>query len=548
MQLSEEQIIQRIERWKEKAQRATYYQARVFYDALTESGLFQHGSFVSALCKIDRFFLLTSVLRRKDALVPWLYDRCREVEQNPDGHIDLWAREHYKSTIITFAGSMQEIIKDSDITIGIFSHNKAIAKTFVDQIKTECEQNEELYKIWPDIFWQNPKREAPTWSLDKGIVVKRTSNPREKTVEGHGLVDGQPISKHFGLIVYDDVVTEESVNTPEQILKTTKMWELSRSLSALTKDGSPRRTWHIGTRYNFADTYRVILERKVVIPRIYPATDDGTRDGKPIFLSEADWGEKKRENSTYTLACQYLQNPLAGDEAEFKLEWMRKYEVRPETLNVAILVDPASSKKKGSSNSAFAVIGVDHGYNKYFLDGACHKMKLAERWMMLKGLREKWIRQPGVQTVFVGYEKYGMQADIEHFEQMMQVEKYAFPITEVSWTRDHTDAKDDRIRRLIPDHQNWRFFYPYEGEMTRLQMQADERGKGHLIAKPIKRVNEDGRLYNVIEYLVHNEILFFPATTAKDMLDAMSRIYDLKVNPPIVYKEEDLLPEYVGDD
>jgi hypothetical protein len=191
---------------------ASFDWVKVFYRHMETTS----EPFAANIAEIDRFFLLTQVLRRPDAYNEWLYKRCREVEAAPDGHIDLWAREHYKSTIITFAGSMQEIIKDPEITIGIFSHTKSIAKTFVDQIKQECEQNEQLHILWPDIFWENPKREAPTWSLDGGIVVKRTTNPREKTVEGHGLVDGQPISKHFGLMIYDDVVTEESVYTPEK--------------------------------------------------------------------------------------------------------------------------------------------------------------------------------------------------------------------------------------------------------------------------------------------------------------------------------------------
>jgi hypothetical protein len=522
----------------------------------------------------DRFFLLAVILNRPDMYNPWLYDRCREVEANTDGYLDLWAREHYKSTIITFAGSIQEMARgsaiypelfgdrrDYDITIGIFSHTRPIAKAFLNQIKLECELNETLSALYPDVFWQNPKKQAPVWSLDNGLIMQRKSNPKEATVEAWGLVDSQPTGKHFKLIIYDDVVTRESVTTPDMIVKTTESWELSRNLTSKEGDQeSGRRTWYIGTRYNFADTYQVMINREAAIPRIYPATDTGTIDGKPIFLTQDDWEQKVKESSTYTIACQQLLNPVAGEEQEFKPQWMRRYEIRPETLNVAICVDPASSKKKGSANSAFAVIGMDANRNKYFLDGAVHKMSLSERWKMLKYLRFKWLKQPGVQVVMVGYEKYGMQADIEHFQEMMKIEKCPFPIEEVSWPQNRQEgAKDDRIRRLIPDHQNWRFFYPellyneetrefdFSPPQTKLQTEMILRGKEYLVAKSIKRKNQDGRIYNVLEYFVNNEYLFFPATTLKDMLDSMNRIYDLDFNPPQKVKEEDLLPPYDGD-
>src|SRR5690606_6371510 len=129
------------------------------------------------------FFLLTVACKRRDVNHPWVYDRCREVEAEPNGRLDLWAREHFKSTIITFGKSIQDILNDPNITIGIFSHTRPIAKAFLKQIKTELEQNTFLKKRFPEILYEDPQKESPRWSLDEGIRVKRTANPKEETVE-----------------------------------------------------------------------------------------------------------------------------------------------------------------------------------------------------------------------------------------------------------------------------------------------------------------------------------------------------------------------------
>jgi hypothetical protein len=101
-----------------------------------------------ALGRVDRYYLLTRLMHRVDAVHPWLFARCREVEAEPDGCLDLWAREHYKSTVITFTGGIQEILLDPDITIGIFSHTSPIAKKFLAQIKGELETNRELQLLY----------------------------------------------------------------------------------------------------------------------------------------------------------------------------------------------------------------------------------------------------------------------------------------------------------------------------------------------------------------------------------------------------------------
>ena len=171
----------------------------------------QYGHYRN-LARTDLFFLLRYTLKRTDLDHDWLFDRCREVEQQPDGHLDLWAREHYKSTIITFGLTIQNILQSHgenplpewdgrEPTFGLFSHTRPIAKGFLRQIKQEFEANEHLKHFFPDILYENPKKDAPKWSEDDGIILKRQGNPKESTVEAWGLVDGQPTGKHFDVLV-----------------------------------------------------------------------------------------------------------------------------------------------------------------------------------------------------------------------------------------------------------------------------------------------------------------------------------------------------------
>jgi phage terminase large subunit-like protein len=494
----------------------------------------------------DRFYLLTRLLHRLDAVHPWLYARCRELEAAPDGHLDLWAREHYKSTLGTFAGIIQELLINPECTIGIFSHTKPVARKFLLQIKQELEANRELQETYPDVLYADPRNESSKWSEEKGIVVRRRSNPKEASVEAHGLVDGQPTGAHFMLRVYDDVVTRESVSTPDQVSKTTSAWELSDNLGARGEDGKTR-AWHFGTRYSFADSYNDILERGALIPRLFAATHNGMPDGVPVFLTPEAWAAKKLVQGPATIACQQLQNPAAGNEAMFRKEWLSFIDIRPATLNVYIMVDPAHSKKKGSDNTAMAVVGIDSGGNKYLLDGYRHKMGLRERWEALRGLRKVWLAQPGVQMVRVGYERYGMQADLEYFEEQMQRDKDAFEIAELNWTSDGAQAKDDRVQRLQPDFMAHKFFLAAVTQTeTSNQRRIREQGQAFRIFKPVSRRDHEGNVYSLNKGFLE-EFLTYPFSAKKDLIDAVSRIHDMEPVPPTLIDERMLEPETYAD-
>ena len=490
-----------------------------------------NDSFIRTLAQCDRYYLGVFICNRHDMLHPWIYERCREVEGATDHHLDLWARFHYKSSIITFLGCVQEILCDPDITIGILSYSARQAKPFLRQIMQELEANERLQQLFPDILYEKPKQQAPKWAENEGICVRRSSNPKEQTVEAHGLVDGQPTGRHFSLIVYDDVVVQDAVSTPEQIKKTTTQWELSLNLGSTHRP----RYQYAGTRYSYGDTYGTILQRAAVKPRVHPATYNGQMDGEPVFLEQERWEEIKKTTSTYTVACQQLLNPIAGSDVSFKDEWWTEYEVRPYVINVYIMVDPAHSKKKESNRTAMAVVGIDSNFNKFLLDGCCHRMTLSEKWTYLKRLRMKWKRAPGVREVKVGYERYGAQSDIDHFKAMMAMDGSSFPVYELNWVGGGgSQSKKDRIQRLEPDLKDGSFYFPYptdEKYLTSMQMDFKDRNQAFLISKKIICIDEERKTYDLTKLMKDNEYSLFP-TIHPDFLDALSRIYDMDPIPP----------------
>jgi len=429
--------------------------------------------------------------------------------------IDLWSREHYKSTVITFAKSIQDILAShgdnplpewdgQEVTIGIFSHTRPIAKKFLQQIKLELEGNSLLKALFPDVLWQEPRRDAPRWSDDGGLVVKRKTNPKEATVEAWGLVDSQPTSAHFTIMVYDDVVTINSVTSPDMIRKTTEALELSYNLGAR---GGVRR--FIGTRYHQNDTYREIMARGTVTPRIYPATDDGTVDGEPVLLTREALNEKRRDMGPYTFACQMLQNPVADATMGFRREWLRYHKSDGwGGANKIILVDPANEKKKTSDYTVMWVVALGTDKNFYVVDGVRDRLTLTERKRALFGLHRKW--RPG----FVGYEKYGKDSDIASIEEEMDRRNYHFVITPLGGKI----KKTDRIKTLMPLFEQGRIYLP----------------------ESMWRTDYEGRAVDLIESFINEEYMAFPVPVHDDMLDCLARINDKDtvLDWPMEYDDE----------
>ena len=525
----------------------------------------------------DRFYLLGVTCHRHDINHPWLFERCREVENDPDDHLDLWARGHYKSSIGTFAGVIQEVMVDPEITIAILSGTNKVAVPFLVQIQEEFENNEDLKRIHDDVLWSEPRKQAPLWSREKGIIVKRRGNPKEATVEAFGVIDGMRTGKHYDILDFDDLIDESMVDNPDVVKKVTLRWELAGNLGRHTKR---TRKWHWGTRYSFADTYGIIIDRAILKPRIHPATDNGQLNGKPVLMTQSVWDDTKTAQRG-TVAAQMLLNPLAGNESTFSMLGLAHYDVIPSIMNVYIMCDPSKGHTKRSDRTAIAVVGIDVGKNKYLLDGYCHRMKLSRRYELISQLREKWAQYPGVQAVRVGYEQYGMQVDLEVIKEYQERDDDYFEIEELNTPRDGKFSKSDRISRLEPDFNRGLFYLPamvYHPEyggglenqaawdiwdeedwqraidagqidnpsvgtivyrkmagLSKAQRVCEVTFQRYRIVTALKRRDEDGDMYDLTRTFIE-EYRLHPFAPHDDLLDATSRVFDLEPTAPVPFE------------
>lgn len=309
---------------------------------------------------------------------PFIVDACREIEDGPeDFTLDLWARFHYKSSIITTAETIQYVAKNPELTTGIFSYANKPAKRFLFSIREICENEKLLHKCFPDIFWENPQKEAPLWSIDEGIILGRNSNRREPTVSSYGLTEGMPTGSHFERRIYDDIVTEDIADSADVMEKVKEKFDSSQNL---TTDGGTHRV--TGTPYHHNDPLNYIKKKVDIYDstklayhiRTKKASHDGSINGRPVLLTQVTYDKLKL---TSTFPCQQLLDPTPQGLRRLDSTMFLDIEPQfvPDNLYKFMIVDPAGDKDSGSikrDNWAIGVFGVepfadDMGLSKVFL-------------------------------------------------------------------------------------------------------------------------------------------------------------------------------------
>lgn len=299
--------------------------------------------------------------------------------------MDLAPRGHGKSTIGDVDFCITKVLRNPDIRIMIGSKTQTQASAFLKEIRTHFEQNVNLIRIFGD--WK--KSRDNVWNDKEFTVNRRTVIKKEATVSALG-ASGAVVSKHFDIIIGDDLVGFENARTEAQ-RKVLKEWFYSSLYPTLEPDGEI----HIlGTRYSPMDLYEGLIKSKNYKVNVQQAIT--VKDGQEYSLWESKFSLEKlrsirEEAGLIIFNMQYQNNTELAKGKIFKYKYFKhfeEYEVDYDLNRVRVKVldsqgvpywipvriymgaDLAISEDETSNNDYFVltVIGVDKNKNVYVLD------------------------------------------------------------------------------------------------------------------------------------------------------------------------------------
>jgi hypothetical protein len=151
-----------------------------------------------------------------------------------------------KTTFCTIARCVFEILHNPNIRILLVSDAVDQARGMLRQIKSHFERNSILRSVFGDYVTK-----APIWSDNAITVNKRTAHFGEPTIFVAGTGTALP-SRHYDLIIGDDLVTEDNSQTETQRQKLNDYFYRTLFPTLESPNG---RMYIIGTRWDENDLY-----------------------------------------------------------------------------------------------------------------------------------------------------------------------------------------------------------------------------------------------------------------------------------------------------
>jgi len=366
------------------------------------------------LVERDLFFVVCFIMQIPKANHPFVVNRCWDIQSGPrTDTLDIWARYHFKSSIVTIGETIQYSLLNPTHCSCILAYARPLAKKFMEAVKNVFETSATLKFCYPDVVWEKPSVESSSWSLDGGLRLKGASASRkESTVEAFGLIEGQPTGRHYERVVFDDLETDDIRESPDMLEKVYSKFEMDDNLGT----GSDRDiTRIVGTYYSHYGPMVRIKNRKygdgrsMYKLRLIPGSDNGQRDGVPVLVEPNTWEKLK---TSQFFQSQQLCDPTPVSELRLDFKQLRVVDVKevPRDLYKFMVLDQAGgddTSRESGDKWSFGVIGVKPKVDEigasevYLLDLEADKMSHSQGIdaVVRMYLRNGMIMQLGVEKV-----------------------------------------------------------------------------------------------------------------------------------------------------
>ena len=446
-------------------------------------------------------------------------------------------RGYYKTTIVTICHTAQLLLNFNNIHV-VLCHNKqrtssdnlvAIKNLFLNRPSLSPETKKMIDEVYGvkshftirDLFPECIPPGKEWGSAEKFSLHNRTDWQRpEDSVEAVG-VDTEITGGHWQIAKKNDLVTEKSVNTEEQIKKTFD-WDSRFNKGHFDQLNQPLQDYE-GTRYHFADMYSAKLtDPRICSSEISIVNDlDKFKSGDDSQITHIErYNRKDIENlmsdDMWVFMCQLMLKPEDPERMQFNLGMIQYFDSIPDGCYNYLLIDPATARKKKSDYTVMLVVGIIMMKNE---DG-----ELVCRKYIRDGLRDKIDATKRVDTAIhfaktydvkgIGWEAIGFQeTDCHYFEEKRRKVGLRTYATEI---KSHSMSKEDRIRGLVPEYAKGEWYWPEKGTL-------------------VKQSRFSGKNYDLTEDM-ELEMMNFPLAQHDDLLDAMTFLHRLKIQKPVQHE------------
>lgn len=328
---------------------------------------------------------------RIEADCDFQWHHAHEIQYEGEGKVNTSFRGSWKSHWTIYVGATCKVVVNPDRVMAVAAHQKDAAAKHGIRVMLEWENNVELKAAWPDVFYQNPKKDpaCSLWNQETGCTVRRKI-PAVLPTLSWWAIEHVPTGSRISDFFFDDLETEDTVGTDPQRDKLLSRFSSFKKTAgrgvSVYIDATAHHPNGLVANLLKSPTYGHIfhaaedLDRPDEAPDIAALYDEcggklvnretGEARDLPIALRSISLEGPPAFHHPLELAMMRLDaldtpgglddyrrqmlGDIVGSEKRLKSDWLRYYTLRPEQIAegsfLYICVDPS----KGIGDPTFA--------------------------------------------------------------------------------------------------------------------------------------------------------------------------------------------------